>query len=150
MDIKSAYLNGSIAEDIYMRQPKGYEEPGKEHLLAKLRKGLYGLKQAGREWYATLRDFLVGLGFRRTHADHCVFVFERGRSIIILPVYVDDKMLAGNDDTLLDAIQNAIGSRFKATDLGTASWILGIRMQHDIAVGTLFIDQSQYLKTVLE
>ena len=54
MDIKSAYLNGSIAEDIYMRQPKGYEEPGKEHLLAKLRKGLYGLKQAGWEWYATL------------------------------------------------------------------------------------------------
>ena len=65
-------------------------------------------------------------------------------------MYVDDKMLAGNDDTLLDAIQNAIGSRFKATDLGTASWILGIRTRHDIAAGTLFIDQSQYLKTVLE
>ena len=76
MDIKSAYLNGSISEDIYMRQPKGYEELGKEHLLAKLKKGLYGLKQAGQEWYATLQDFLVGLGFCRMHADHCVFVFE--------------------------------------------------------------------------
>ena len=76
MDIKSAYLNGTISEDIYMRQPKGYEEPGREHLLTKLKKGLYGLKQAGREWYATLHDFLVGLGFRRTHADHSVFVFE--------------------------------------------------------------------------
>ena len=76
MDIKSAYLNESIAEDIYMHQLKGYEEPGKEHLLTKLRNGLYGLKQAGREWYTTLRDFLVRLGFRRTHADHWVFVFE--------------------------------------------------------------------------
>ena len=54
MDIKSAYLNGSITEDIYMRQPKGYKEHGKEAMVAKLRKGLYSLKQAGHEWYATL------------------------------------------------------------------------------------------------
>ena len=121
MDIKSAYLNGSIAEDIYMHQLKGYEEPGKEHLLAKLSKGLYGLKQAGQEWYATLRDFLVRLGFHWTHANHCVFVLEQGHSIMILPVYVNDKMLASNDDTLLDAIQNAIGSRFKVTNVGGIS-----------------------------
>ena len=149
MDIKSAYLNGTISEDIYMRQPKGYEEVGGEHLLVKLKKGLYGLKQAGQEWYATLREFLIGQGFRRTHADHSVFVFERGRSTIILPVDVDDKLLAGNDEALLDSIQNAIGMRFKTSDLGTASWILGIRVRHDIGAGTLFIDQSQYLKGVL-
>ena len=149
MDIKSAYLNGTVSEDIYMRQPKGYEEPGREQSLAKLKKGLYGLKQVGREWYATLHDFLIGLGFRRTHADHSVFVFERGHTIIILPVYVDDKLLAGNDDSTLDYIQKAIGSRFKTSDLGTVSWILGIRVRHDIAKGTLFIDQSQYLKNVL-
>ena len=59
MDIKSAYLNGLISKDIYMHQPKGYEESGKEHLLAKLKKGLYSLKQASWEWYTTLRDFLV-------------------------------------------------------------------------------------------
>ena len=76
MDIKSAYLNGTISEEIYMTQPKGYEEKGSEGKIAKLQKGLYGLKQAGREWYATLRDFLIQIGFRRTHADHSVFVFE--------------------------------------------------------------------------
>ena len=54
MDIKLAYLNGVVAEEIYMRQPKGFEEAGREHLLMKLNNGLYGLKQAGREWYATL------------------------------------------------------------------------------------------------
>ena len=110
MDIKSTYLNGSITKDIYMRQPKGYEEPGKESMVAKLRKGLYGLKQAGHEWYATLRDFLINLGFRRTHSDHSVFVFKHGRSIVILPVYVDNKLLAGNDEHLLDSIQKAISS----------------------------------------
>ena len=76
MDIKSAYLNGVLSEDIYMWQPKGYEEKGSEEKIAKLWKGLYGLKQAGWEWYATLHDFLVQLRFHCTHADHLVFVFE--------------------------------------------------------------------------
>ena len=76
MDIKSVYLNGSISEDIYMQQLKGYKERGSEEKVAKLRKGLYGLKQAGREWYATLHDFLIQIGFCRTHADHSVFIFE--------------------------------------------------------------------------
>ena len=76
MDIKSMYLNGSISKDIYMWQPKGYEERGSEEKVAKLQKGLYGLKQAGREWYPTLRDFLIQIGFCRTHADHSVFIFK--------------------------------------------------------------------------
>ncbi len=76
MDIKSTYLNGMISEDIYMCQPKGYEEKGSEMKIAKLKKGLYRLKQAGREWYATLHTFLIQLGFWHTHADHSVFIFE--------------------------------------------------------------------------
>ena len=76
MDIKSAYLNALITKDIYMSQPKGFEEVGRGTLVAKLNKGLYGLKQAGREWYGMLHDFLISIGFRRTHADHSVFVFK--------------------------------------------------------------------------
>ena len=76
MDIKSAYLNGSITEDIYMCQPKGYEEKGSETKVTKLKKGLYGLKQAGREWYATLHTFLIQISFQCTHTDHSIFVFE--------------------------------------------------------------------------
>src|SRR5258708_5032065 len=149
MDIKSAYLNGVLSEDIYMWQPKGYEEKGSEEKIAKLQKGLYGLKQAGREWYATLPDFLVQLGFHQTHADHSVFIFEQGSSIVIIPVYVDDKLLAGNNEAMLNSIQNAIGSCFKTSDLGEASWILGICIRHNITTGTLFIDQAQYIKNVL-
>ncbi len=149
MDIKSAYLNGTITEDIYMRQPKGYEEKGSETKIAKLKKGLYGLKQAGQEWYAMLHAFLIQLGFRRTHADHSIFVFEQGQSITIIPVYVDDKLLAGNDECLLDYIQNSIGTHFKSSNLSIASWILGICIHHNIKAGTLFIEQSQYIKGML-
>ena len=76
MDIKSAYLNGVLSEDIYMLQPKGYKEKGSKEKVAKLQKGLYRLKQASQEWYTMLHDFLVQLGFCRTHADHSVFVFK--------------------------------------------------------------------------
>ena len=126
MDIKSAYLNGMISEEIYMTQPKGYEERGSEGKIAKSWKGLYGLKQAGREWYATLHDFLIQLGFQRTHADHSVFVFKHGKSIIIIPIYVDDKLLAGNDKDILKSICESISSQFKVSDLGNTAWILGI------------------------
>ena len=74
MDIKSAYLNGLITEDIFMHQPKGYEEKGSEMKVTKLNKGLYGLKQVGWEWYATLHAFLIQIGFQHTHADHSVFI----------------------------------------------------------------------------
>ena len=149
MDIKSAYLNATINEDIYMRQPKGFEEKGRENMIVKLNKGLYGLKQSGQEWYAMLRDFLISIGFRWTHADHSVFLFERGPSIIIIPVYVDNKLLAGNNEQTLNFIPTKISNCFKTSDLGTASWILGIRVRHDLEKGTLFIDQSQYIKTIL-
>ncbi len=76
MDIKSAYLNGVLSKDIYMCQPKGYEEKGSKDKVTKLQKGLYGLKQAGHEWYATLHDFLFHLSLCWTHTDHSVFVFK--------------------------------------------------------------------------
>ena len=145
MDIKSAYLNVPITEDIYMSQPKGFEEVGRETLVAKLNKGLYGLKQAGREWYGTLRNFLISIGFRWTHADHSVFVFERGSSIIIIPVYVDDKLLAGNDERALDSIQAQISTCFKASNLGTTSWILGIWVLSRTVTPPAYSDTSHVL-----
>ena len=69
--------------------------------------------------------------------------------MIIIPVYVNDKLLAGNNDSLLDFIQQSISKRFKMSNLGTASWILGICIRHDITARTLFINQAQYIKGVL-
>src|SRR5260370_11451842 len=132
-----------------MCQLKGFEEEGSEDKIAKLKKGLYGLKQARREWYAMLLDHFIKISFRHMHADHSIFVFECGHSLIIIPVYVDNKLLAGNDERLLDSIQDTIGTRFKSSNLSMAMWILGIHVHHDLEAGTLFIEQSQYIKGVL-
>ena len=75
-----------------------------------------------------LRDFLISIGFRWTHADHSIFLFKRGPSIIIIPIYIDNKLLAGNNKQTLDFIQTKISNRFKTSDLGTALWILGIQV----------------------
>src|SRR5260370_2664782 len=149
MDIKSAYLNGLLNEDIYMHQLKGFKEEGSEDKIAKLKKGLYGLKQAGREWYAMLLDHLIKIGFRHMHADHSIFIFKHRQSIIIIPVYVDDKLLTRNDEHLLDSIQDTIGTHFKSSNIGPVACILIIHVHHYLKAGTLFIEQSQYIKGIL-
>ena len=83
------------------------------------------------------------------HADHSIFIFKHGQSIIIIPVYINDKLLTRNDECLLDSIQDAIGTHFKSSNLGTAVWILSICVHHDLKAGTLFIEQLQYIKGIL-
>src|SRR5258708_7388156 len=78
-----------------------------------------------------------------------MFIFEQGSSIIIIPVYIDDKLLAGNNQSTLNSIQDAISSHFKVSNIGPASWILGICIHHDIVARTLFINQAQYIKNIL-
>ena len=77
MDVKTAFLNGDLDEDIYMKQPQGYVVDGKEDYVCKLHKALYGLKQAGRAWYKKIDNVLLHtLGFKRSQADHCVYVYN--------------------------------------------------------------------------
>ena len=151
MDIKSTYLNGLITEEIYMKQPVGYEEKGSK---TKVAKGPIWVKASMTQvvchpaWLPDY-DFLIQIGFHHTHADHCIFIFVWGKSTIMIPVYVNDKLLAGNDESLLELIQASIGAWFKTSDLGIVLWILGICIWHNIAQGALFIDQAQYIKGIL-
>jgi hypothetical protein len=77
MDVSSAFLNGDLDEEIYMAQPEGFEAPGQEHLVCRLKKSLYGLKQSPRQWYQKLHSTFVALGFSRCASDHCVWVWAK-------------------------------------------------------------------------
>ena len=95
MDVKSAFLNGDLTEEIYMKCPPGFDP--KDGTVWKLNKSLYGLKQSSRQWYKRLLRELHDLGFTRSHHDHAIFFKREGDKYIICAVYVDDMLIAGND-----------------------------------------------------
>ena len=98
LDVKTAFLHGDLKEEIYIDQPEGFKVKGKEHMVYKLKKILYGLKQASRQWYKKFNSFMVGHKHTRTNADHCVYVrkFPNGKFVILL-LYVDDMLIVGQD-----------------------------------------------------
>jgi hypothetical protein len=101
MDVKTAFLNGDLYEDVYMTQPKGFVVKGKEHMGCRLKKSIYGLKQASRQWNIKFDETIKIFGFKENVEDNCVYVkFKKGKFIFLI-LYVDDILLANNDVRLL-------------------------------------------------
>ena len=97
MDVKTAFLNGNLEEEVYMEQPDGFPIEGKEHMVCKLKKSKYGLKQASRQWYLKFNDTITTFGFKEITVDRCIYLKVSGSAFVILVLYVDDILLATND-----------------------------------------------------
>lgn len=151
IDIKTAYLNGELDEEIYMDQPKGFTAPGMKGKVCRLRKAIYGLKQAGRQWHKHLRDTLLEFGFGELLSGDVSIFFMRldGGDTLIILVYVDDMALFGS----LPAIKHfkdLIGTRYKYTDMGEIEQFLGLHIHRDRTKKTITINQLRYIRTVIE
>ena len=144
LDVKIAFLHGDLKEEIYMEQPEGFKEKGKEHLVCRLKKSLYGLKQASRQWYKMFDSFMVSQGYKRTNVDHCVYVkqFEVGNFIILL-LYVDDMLM-------VNRIKVELSKTFDMKDLGLAKHILGLQITRDRESKKLWLSQETYIERILE
>jgi transposase InsO family protein len=149
MDVVTAYLNGDLQEELYMRQPEGFVVPGKEGYVWRLKKSLYGLKQAGRAWYTKIDATLMGMGFKRSEADHCIYSYQYNNTLIWAALYVDDLLIVANDTKQLELFKQQLSDRFKMKDLGEAKFILGVEIERDRAARTLTISQRAYVKDVL-
>jgi len=144
LDVSTAYLYGELDEEIYMEQPKGYEKygPNGEKLYCRLRKSLYGLKQAGRNWNILLDEFMKSFGFRRSEVDPCLYIFEQGSEYLAVAIYVDDLLTVTNSEKLRKRFTDAMSKRFKITDKGDLEWFLGMHVErHD---GLITLDQQKY------
>ena len=100
MDVKSAFLNGDLEEEVYMEQPEGFHVQDASQFVYRLRKALYGLKQAPRAWYSRLDNYLMQQGFKKGHTDSNLYIKEENNSLIIIEVYVDDIIFGSDDDRL--------------------------------------------------
>ncbi|POM61105.1 Integrase catalytic core protein, partial [Phytophthora palmivora] len=150
MDVKTAFLNGYLEEEIYMAQPEGFKTPGKEHLVCKLLKSLYGLKQAPRDWYQTLSAFLENLGFLKLIKDRCVFRRTVGNVTCFIAVYVDDLLIIAPTPALVSKLKSALKKRFSMSDLGEVKYLLGWSIQRDRKNRTIFIHQHKYATKVID
>ena len=147
IDIKAAYLNADLDEELYMEIPEGSSDYGKGYW--KLEKAIYGLKQAGRMWNNKLNDILIKIGFERLQSEPCVYVKKNkhNKIICIIAVYVDDMLIAGKKKDV-EIIKSEIKNQFELSDLGMVDYIIGIKFIK--CEDGYFIHQQQYLNEILE
>lgn len=148
LDVKTAFLNGDIQEEVYVCQPDGFVIKDKEHLVYRLIKALYGLRQAPRAWYAKLSKNLESLGFNRCPYEHAVYTKGIGDERLIIGVYVDDLLVTGTSVSVIEDFKKKMGERFEMSDMGRLSYYLGI----EVAQGSGFVElkQTAYAKKILE
>jgi hypothetical protein len=146
MDVKSAFLNGVLEEEVYVRQPQGFESEKYPHRVYKLRKALYGLKQAPRAWYDRLRGFLFERGFEMGKVDQTLFLLRQVRDILIVHVYVDDIVLGGSSNSLVARFAEDMSKEFEMSMMGELQFFLELQIKQS-KEGT-FVHQAKYTRTL--
>jgi hypothetical protein len=150
MDVKMAFLNGDLEEEVYMKQPEGFPSSDGEQLVCKLKKSLYGLKQASHQWYLKFHNVISSFGFVENIMDQCIYLQVNGSKICFLVLYVDDILLATNDKGLLYEVKQFLSKIFDMKDMGEASYVIGIKIHRDRFRGILGLSQETYINKILE
>ena len=153
IDITQAYLQASLNEDLYMRVPPGIhvgpDEQDLRGFVCKLKRSLYGLKQAGREWATLFAKFLMDWGMKRSTIDVCLYVYCAGAIVLWVAIYVDDALIADNDSATRDRFVADLSKRFPTEDKGALKWILNVEIARDRARRVLTMSQELYIQDLL-
>ena len=148
MDLKSAFLNGELKEEVYMEQPEGFDLTTEKDFVCKLKKALYGLKQAPRAWYARLDHYLQQQGFKKGVSRSNLYIKTDQGKLLVALVYVDDLIFASNNDEMSHEFSQSMAKEFEMSMIGELSHFLGLQVSQT-RVG-LCISQAKYLKDMLK
>ncbi|CAM6082590.1 unnamed protein product [Calypogeia fissa] len=152
MDVVTAFLYGLLEELIFMKQPQGFVKKGKEDLVCKLLKSLYGLKQSPRQWNKRFYTYMRTLGFIQSEYDCCLYMKKVNNKVfgfIVLILYVDDMIIVAKEMAEVNKLKMQLSSEFSMKDLGPARFILGMEIHRDRKQGKLWLTQSKYTNKVL-
>jgi hypothetical protein len=148
LDVKSAFLNGDLLEEVFVEQPASFIKKGSEEKVLKLKRALYGLHQAPRAWNAKLDDTLIELGFTRSPSEPSIYTRKIGQNQLIVGVYVDDLVITGVDSVDIRKFKEEMSAAFKMSDLGILRYCLGIEVNQTLDGITL--SQGAYAQKILE
>ena len=129
MDVKSAFLNGYLNEEVYVEQPKVFIDPNFPNHVYKLKKALYELKQTPRAWYERLTQFLVNQGYRKVGSDETLFVKEENGRLMIAHIYVDDIVFGGMSNQMVQHFVQQMQSKFEMSLVGELNYFLGLQVK---------------------
>ncbi|HEV7737050.1 MAG TPA: reverse transcriptase domain-containing protein [Chlamydiales bacterium] len=149
MDVKTAFLHGNLEEDIYIEQPVGMEEPGKENWVALLNKSLYGLRQAGRRWAKKLQKSMLEEGFTQISVEHSLYIRKSNTGTALIAVHVDDMAVAASNGDEIKQVAHDLNKHFEIVDLGPIKWLLGIAIERDRKSRTISLSQVAYIDSII-
>lgn len=145
-DVKTAFLNGTLQEEIFMKPPQGYNLNNK---VLKLHKSLYGLKQAARVWNQTLHKALCSLGFKQSLHDDCLYILRKENSLCFMICHVDDIIFAANSENLITSLSSSLSKNFELKCLGAVQNFLAIQITRD-DLGVFSISQTNYIMKIAQ
>ena len=147
LDIKSVFLNGDLNAEIFMNQPEGFVVKGKESFVCKLKKSLYGLKQAPRAWYTKILGYFVDIGFSKCFSDFDLYVLNQGKDVVLILLYVDDLLITGNNNEIIQECISKLKATFEMTNLNLLHYYLGMQVyQYNDCT---YLSQSKYISDIL-
>jgi hypothetical protein len=147
MDVKIAFLNGFIEEEVYIEKPQGFEVEERKPHVYKLKKALYRLKQAPRAWYGQIDNFLMSLGFTKSKADSNLYFKVMNNEPIILLLYVDELFLT-REEKLITECKKRLASEFEMKDLVLMHYFLGLEVWQ--SPERIFLNQGKYPGEILK
>ncbi|GKC71697.1 retrotransposon protein, putative, ty1-copia subclass, partial [Tanacetum coccineum] len=148
MDVKTAFLNGHLSEDVYMVQPEGVEDPKRPKKVCKLQQSIYGLKQASKSRNKRFDE--EKKVFTQNPDEPCVYLKSNGSNVAFLVLYVYDMLIMGNNIPMLPDVESWLGKCFIMQDLGEAAYILGIKITRDRSKRLIALSQSAYFDIILK
>ena len=147
MDVKSAFLNGFIIEEVYVEQPPGFTSFDFSNHVFKLKKALYGLKQAPRAWYDRLSKFLLENGFEMGKVDKTLFIKTKEKDILLVQIYVDDIIFGSTNKSLCEDFSKCMHNEFEMSMMGELNYFLGLQIKQ--SKEGIFLNQSKYIRDLL-
>nr|GEV31764.1 retrotransposon protein, putative, Ty1-copia subclass [Tanacetum cinerariifolium] len=150
MNVKTTFLNGYLSEEVYMKKPEGFVNPKYPNRVCKLKRSIYRLKQASRQWNKQFDDEMKKFGFTQNRDEPCVYLKTSRSNITFLILYVDDILIMGNNIQMLQDVKSYLGRCFAMKDLGKAAYIIGIKIYKDRSRRLIGLCQSAYIEKILK